>query len=399
MNKKKIFLLILIILVLCFFFYLNSKKNLMINLLDKNIEEVKVYANDNELNLVINEEYSEISKGNIINQSISEGTKFNKNDELIINVSLGVDYEGLKVNELGHVPIMMYHGIVDNPESISFKGNVDKAGYHRTKEAFREDLEFYYKNNYRMIRLVDYVNGVIDVKAGYSPIILTFDDGLVNNFNVTGLDSNGNIIIDPNCAVGILEQFKEEHSDFNVTATFFLNGGLFRQSKYNEKILNWLVDNGYDVGNHSYSHVDFTEVSSSESNDEIGKIYELLDKYIPNKYVNIVALPFGSPYKKTHENFSHILSGEYNSKKYETIATLRVGWESEVSPFSKKFDKTFLKRIRAYDNNGEEFDIEMNFKWLEKNRYISDGDKRTISISEDKVELINNINELEVITY
>ena len=38
----------------------------------------------------------------------------------------------------------------------------------------------------------------------------------------------------------------------------------------------------------------------------------------------------------------------------------------------------FLKRIRAYDNNGKEFDIEMNFKILENKKYISDGDKDTI---------------------
>ena len=32
-------------------------------------------------------------------------------------------------------------------------GNIDKDGYQRTSEAFINDLEFYYQNNYRMIRM------------------------------------------------------------------------------------------------------------------------------------------------------------------------------------------------------------------------------------------------------
>lgn len=90
----------------------------------------------------------------------------------------------------------------------------------------------------------------------------------------------------------------------------------------------------------------------------------MLDEIIPGKYVKIVAMPFGSPYSTSHENFKHIMSGNYNGYEYETESALRVGWESEKSPYSSSFNKMFLKRIRAYDNNGKEFDIEMNFERL-----------------------------------
>ena len=59
----------------------------------------------------------------------------------------------------------------------------------------------------------------------------------------------------------------------------------------------------------------------------------------------------------------------------------------------------FLKRIRAYDNNGKEFDIEMSFDILKNTRYVSDGDKNTIVIPESKLSKLNNIYNLEVITY
>ena len=250
-----------------------------------------------------------------------------------------------------------------------------------------------------MIRLSDYIDGKIDVEFGKSPIVITFDDGLENNIKVVGLDDKGNIIIDPNCAVGILEEFKSKYSDFNVTATFFVNSSLFNQEEYNDKILNWLIDNGYDIGNHSMTHVDFTKIDSSKTTEEIGNLYKLLDSKIPNNYVNIVALPFGSPYKKSHSNFNYIIKGSINDYNYETKATLRVGWESDYSPFDINFDPLFIKRIRAYDNNGKEFDIEMNFKLLENKKYISDGDVNTITIPDKRKNNLNNIKNLEVITY
>ena len=311
------------------------------------------------------------------------------------------DYIDNNVDELGEVPIMMYHGIHNkkNSDTDYTGGNVDRDGYQRTAEAFRNDLEFYYKSGYRMIRLTDFVDGNIDVELGKSPIILTFDDGLENNIKVTGLDKKGEIIIDPNSAVGILEEYKKKYPDFNVTATFFVNGGLFGQEEYNEKILKWMVKHGYDIGNHTYNHVDFTKIGIDKTIEEIGSIYSILDKIIPGKYVNIVALPFGSPYKYDHPNMEYILKGEYNGKKYNTKAALRVGWKSESSPFDKEFSSNFLKRIRAYDNEGKEFDIEMNFKLLENNKYISDGDKETIVIKRENEQNLVNEKNRKVIMY
>ena len=311
------------------------------------------------------------------------------------------DYQNNKVDELGEVPIMMYHGIQNkkNSDTSYIGGNIDKDGYQRTSEAFINDLEFYYNNGYRMIRLTDYIDGDINVELGKSPIILTFDDGLSNNMKVNGVDEEGNLIIDPNCAVGILESFKEKYPDYNVTATFFVNGGLFNQGEYNEKILKWLIENGYDIGNHTYSHVDFTKIGLLETQKEVGQLYELLENIIPSKYVNIVALPFGSPYSITHENMDYIFNSTYNSKTYETKATLRVGWKAEISPYHTNFNPKFLKRIRAYDNNGVEFDIQMNFKLLEETRYISDGDIEKIVIPEERSTLIKELYSKELISY
>ena len=89
----------------------------------------------------------------------------------------------------------------------------------------------------------------------------------------------------------------------------------------------------------------------------------------------------------------------YDNKTYETKSTLRVGWESEDSPFIVDFNPKFLKRIRAYDNDGVEFDIKMNFDILDSRKYISDGNPNTIVIPQDKEDLLNKSTDKEIIIY
>lgn len=371
----------------------------------KSLDEVETFSKNNNIKVNTTYEYDDtVEKDKVISQSIKKGTKLDKDSTVDVVISLGkLDKEKLAsdgINELGKTPIMMYHGIREKTSSSTgtVGGNVDKDGYNRTPEAFRADLEFYYENGYYMIRLEDYNNGKVDVPYGKSPIILTFDDGNEDNIRVTGVDSDGNIIIDKNSAVGILEEFKKKHEDAGVTATFFVNSGLFNQPEYNEKILKWMVENGYDVGNHTENHLDIKASSSDKVQKEIAGVYKKLEEIIPDKYVKIIALPFGSPYSKTHENYKYVLNGSYDNYSYETESALRVGWEPEVSCFDKDFDKTFLKRCRAYDNNGKEFDIKMVFDMLEKTRYISDGNINTITIKESDNSKLSNA-DYKVITY
>lgn len=406
-NRIFIVLLVLIIVIFSISLFFNRNKDVyMLDVTNKNIDIVMEMISKYDLDIEIIYKYdNNIDKDNVISQSIDKNSIINKGDKLSLVISLGVlDKEKLSldgINELGRIPIMMYHGIknMKNNETDYIGGNVDKDGYTRTAEAFRNDLNTYYEKGYRMIKLSDYINGNIDVEYGYSPIILTFDDGNENNIKVTGLDSDGNIIIDPNSAVGILEEYKKKYPDYNVTAIFFITNNLFNQPEYDSKIIEWLVDNGYEVGNHTKGHNNFTKIDSDKTQEVVGFMYNKLDSIIGNRYSKIVALPFGSPYNKSHENYKYIINGSYNGIEYETIAALRVGWEPEVSPFNKDFDRTFLKRCRAYDNNGVDFDIEMTLRILDKNRYVSDGDVNTIVTSSVNSNIINNKLDRELILY
>ena len=411
LNIMKLLLAIILLFIIIFVGYkivanlIKEEDVLLIDMKNMKLNEAKAWLNENKVSVKIEYEYNDsIDKDNIISQSVDSGTNIKEIDSVSLIVSLGKrDKDKLKrdgINELGKVPVMMYHGIVDksNSDTPYTGGNVDKDGYTRTAEAFRKDLEMYYQKGYRMIKLSDYINGNISVEYGKSPIVLTFDDGNANNIKVTGLDSNGEIIIDKNSAVGILEEFKKKYPDYGVTAIFFIHSGLFQQPEYNEKIMKWLVDHGYEVGNHTLGHNNLNNTTTDETQKVVGGMYQKLESILGDKYSKIIALPYGNPTSNKHANYPYVVKGEYNGFKYETLGAMRVGWEPEVSSYHKDFNPLYIKRCRAYDNNGREFDIEMVFKMLDSTRYISDGDAKTIVTSSKNKDMIND-TKLEVVIY
>lgn len=274
------------------------------------------------------------------------------------------------------VPIMMYHGIY-NMRDCDTKytgGNVDRDGWQRTAESLKRDLEKYYSLGYRAIRLDDFLNGIIDVPKGLSPVILTFDDG-IRNAVINGFDENGEPVFSEGCAIDVLEKFKAAHPDFCTTATFFLTENLFYQWGNNEAVMRWVLDHQYDIGNHTRNHRYLPNCSEREIEEEVGYMYSLFDRIIPGRYVNIVALPYGGPKQMESDGkYKRIMSGVFQGAPYITKAALLCGWEGSLLPSAEGFDRTRVKRIHAYDNNGMDNDIQMNLDALENGRkYISDG--------------------------
>ena len=153
---------------------------------------------------------------------------------------------GLEPNELGMVPVLMYHQVVPDGGSE----------YDLTPAEFRAELERLYEEHYRPITAADLVNGTIDVPKGTTPVVLTFDDSTASQ---AVLRDDGTI--DPDTAVGIMLEFAESHPGFRPAATFYLNGGPFAAGEKTGELLRWLVANGFELGNHTRDHANFSEVS------------------------------------------------------------------------------------------------------------------------------------------
>jgi len=271
----------------------------------------------------------------------------------------------------------MYHGIGE-----------EETDWQRTPENFRKDLEYMYQNKYQMISLNDYAKGEIYTKAGYTPIILTFDDGRQNNFNL--IEVNGKMVLDPDCVVGILEEFKSKYSDFSVTASFFLGTNIFGQKEYVKEKLDFLIENGYDLGNHTYSHDKLENLSGEEIQAEIGSVNNIITNYIQDYAIETLALPHGSNPKNEYEHF--MLKGEYEGNKYETAAVLDVGWRPAYSPFDKLTDFTSLYRVTASEINVDNCGMNDYFKQYAENkreRFISDGNPDVVTIPKRHEKYLN----------
>ncbi len=306
----------------------------------------------------------------------------NQEDEevIVIDPKENIDLS-LRPNEAGEVMILMYHNI-----------GSEEGEWTRTPDNLRKDLLTLYEKGYRVVSLKDFVNNDIDIEAGKTPVVITFDDGNENNFRIIK-DGNGEDIIDPDSAIGILEDFKKEYPDFGLTATFFIFGeNPFRQAEFRDYKLNYLVENGYDIGNHTIDHRSMKNIENKEKIQEaLARQVKIVNKILPEYQVNTYALCYGErPKNKDLEIY--LEKGSHEGVSYENIAILNVGWNPAPSPITKKFNPLSLPRIRASETKVDNVGLYNWLEYFDKNpgkRYISDGVREVITAPKDFEEAID----------
>lgn len=301
-----------------------------------------------------------------------------------------VDLKEIKANENGQVMILMYHGISDK-----------EAEWVRTADNFRKDLQTLYDKGYRLISLKDYMENNIRVAAGYTPFVLTFDDGLQNNFNI--IEENGVKKIDPDCAVGILEDFKKAHPDFGEGGSFFVFYPTpFRQKELIREKYEFLIQNGYDIGNHAYTHENLGKLSGEDVQKVLAKNVKSTQEYLPGYDVYALALPFGIGPKG--DDYKYVAQGEFEGTKYNHRAVLKVGSSPAPSPVSLKYDPLRLPRVRASEMKTDGVGLYDWLSYFDKNpgkRYISDGNPDRIAIPESEQKNVDEakLNGKELVVY
>lgn len=294
----------------------------------------------------------------------------------------------LEPNEAGKIMVLMYHNI----------GEEEKE-WVRTADNLRKDLSTLYEKGYRTISLSDYVSGNINTPEGFTPIVLTFDDGNKNNFEYL---EDGTI--DEDSAVGILMDFSRQHPDFGSRATFFLNGDLpFGQKGREGDKFKFLLENGMDIGNHTRTHANFTKISKEALQEEIGGQAQFLKDFIEDDQYKIetIALPFGSR-PKDDSLTSFLREGSYNGVGYKNIAILNVGWNPGFSPYDSRFDFESIPRIRASEMKVDNVGMYNYIEYFDNHpdeRFISDGFAEVVTVPENKSDLIEVDSDREVYIY
>lgn len=300
-----------------------------------------------------------------------------------------IDYNEVKPNEIGSIFTAMYHGIKDLPP------------YHRTAENFKKDLNYMYENGYRPISVEDYVSGNITVEAGMTPIILSFDDGLSSTFALEK-DNNGQLVPKEGTAVYIMEEFAKEHPDFGKAAVFYINGDDAYgegDGTYEER-LNWLVDHGYSLGNHTATHPHLNKLNPEQIQKEIGIVDRMIKDAVPGYEVMSIAYPFG---QRPADYLDLVKDGTYDGHKYHYELAYRVGYSAPyVSPYHTSYQPLNHPRLTA--NEGDDWDLWFAFNYYEENpelRYISDGNPATVAVPKKLEERVNKetLGDKELILY
>jgi peptidoglycan/xylan/chitin deacetylase (PgdA/CDA1 family) len=290
-----------------------------------------------------------------------------------------IDLGLVRPNEAGKIMILMYHVIGEQ-----------EGEWSRTWQNFRQDLEVLYEKGYRLISLRDYLAGQIKVEAGYSPVVITFDDGTQGQFNI--IEQDGRKIVDPKCAVGIMEAFYEQHLDFGLEATFYIYYPVpFRQKDLIGYKLNYLVNKGMDIGNHTYGHANLGSQDVHGIQFQLGRMVAETKAFLPDYEVNSLALPYGANAKEEYREY--VYSGSYQQTEYRNDGVLLVGSNPAFSPVDRRFDARRIPRIRATNDpaiNTDMYDWIAYFEENPQQRYVSDGDENKVTVPrqmEDTVDL------------
>ncbi|WP_019630655.1 polysaccharide deacetylase family protein [Actinomadura atramentaria] len=276
----------------------------------------------------------------------------------------------VKANELGEVPVIMYHRIMKKPQ----------LSLDRSVAEFRTELTRLADEGYSPITAAEFVSGRIDVPAGRHPVVLTFDDSSPGHF---GLDANGAPL--PDTAVAIIEEVARAHPGFRPTATFYLNDDLFNMGDRAAEGLKWLTSHGFEIGNHTVTHADLSRLPEKGVRKEIGGMEDRIVS-LTGAHTTTFAYPFGAvPRKRAW--------AQRDGSRYAFQGVFLAGWKPSESPFSTGFDRWAITRVRSEgkikENDCKRFCSTAWLDYLDKHpgeRYTSDGDPATVTFPAAAVE-------------
>ena len=285
-------------------------------------------------------------------------------------------------NELGRIPILEWHLIGD------------RDGTYRVSRArFRAELELLHARGYVPISLADLLARRIDLPAGRSPVLFTFDDASPGQFRY--VERNGRLTIDSTSGVGILLDFIRTHPDWQPRGVFCLlpaadaghaffgNKGIDgQQTAWRFPKLRFLVEQGFELCNHTLWHARLDRAGSALVREQLARGALAIDSAVPGYPLRALALPFGLwPRQRALAR-----AGEWHDPKtgritrYRHAAIFLVTGGPARSPFDPRFDPLALPRVPLQGGTRLQTTLDlMDQPDGPLARYVSDGVPATVA--------------------
>ena len=283
-----------------------------------------------------------------------------------VTPALTDDDAQLGVNELGRVLVVEWHKIQD----------VD-GRWENSLATFRAQLRTLYDRGYRPVSAAEFIEGTFPIPAGTTPVLLTFDDSYKEHL-FFGADASSP---HPDSAVGILQAMEAEDPTWRARAVFSYYWPYpFRETDREliERKLRYLVDNGFDLANHTYTHDDLSELSDADVVANLARAEAELASVVGDDYrVRVMTLTQGI----WPDNPDLALRGQHDGFGYEHDIALEVGFMPTRSPHHLEYDPRSVQRVQAFV---EEFDRWV--AWLDEEpgrRFVSDGDPAVVTYPAD----------------
>ena len=246
----------------------------------------------------------------------------------------------------GKVPILEYHLI----------GGAD-GRWSRSVASFRADLDLLYARGYRPVTVGELLDRKLDIPAGTSPVVVTFDDASPGQFRY--LEQNGTVEVDPESAVGIWLAFSAKHADWRKKATFCLlpaaaaghaffgdRGVEGQKTAWRLQKVRFLAEQGFELCNHTLWHAQLNKYSDLMVQEQIARGLLAIDSAVAGYKVRIFALPLGI----WPRNRALARAGEWREPRtgklvrYQFEAILEVSGHPSPGPYSSGFNPLTLNR-------------------------------------------------------
>jgi len=276
--------------------------------------------------------------------------------------------KGVKPNEMGMVMVLEYHRVAEI-----------ESNFIRSIDNFKKDLETLYQKGYRLVTFHDLMTGRISVPAGTTPVVFTFDDSTLSQIDY--IQQGGKTVLNPDCALGMIQAFHKQHPDFGYTSLFNVMPEMFDQAKYKKDKLDYLTSHGFEIGNHTLTHPLMSKLTDQQVQTEIAGLAKDVKGLDPKLNINILCLPYGSE----PQNKALMFNGSADGTTYHNNWALLVGSDPFYPMYHYKNPGQVIPRVQVMD-----YDVvkgtgaDGSGYWLRyfdrhpENKFVSDGNPDTI---------------------